>query len=213
MDRLRLRPAAYVRVPLLFRAPLSECFRPVAHVSRSFLIVLASTMLLGGCNMANTVPEAASVPAVVAHTTNRAVLRVRPDAVRNRIWMLSLDHLGVYDGGTRRLIRRIELPSWSVADAVCPPDLVVDGEGTVFISHNIEPKLWQIDPDNFELKEHTLRLIGREQLDIGFGSLAVAKTGVLMGGPSTGGSVWRIDLEAATAREVEHTRVEGCLWH
>ena len=209
MDRLLPASARYIRLHLLPIAVRGERFRCAGLVRRRRFLVLASAMLLTACSQVETVPQSAST-AAVANTPSPTVLRVRVDDARNRTWVLSLDHLAVYDRATRRLIRRIELPDWSVADTVCPPGLLVDGEGTAFISHNIEPKLWEIHPQSFELKEHVLRLIEREQLDIGLSNLAVASRGALVGTASTGGSVWRIDLENATAREVEDTRADGC---
>jgi hypothetical protein len=129
-------------------------------------------------------------------------LRVKADMTRKRIWVLTTDHVDVYDREMRRLIRRIELPAWSVAAFVCGPDIAFDRSGTAFISHNLEPKLWQLDPETFELKQHTIRLVDREQLDIGFGRLAFAADGTLFGVASTGGSLWRIDLAGARAHEV-----------
>ena len=78
-----------------------------------------------------------------------------------------------------------------------------DRKGAAFISHNLEAKLWQIDPENFELREHAIRLLKREHLDIGFGRLAFAPNGMLLGVASSGGSLWQIDIGSARAQEVE----------
>ena len=91
------------------------------------------------------------------------------------------------------------MPRWNVARFICDPDLALNRAGAAFISHNLEPRIWQIDPHSFELTEHALRLIGREYLDIGFGTLAFAPDGTLFGVASTGGSVWRIDVSRTTA--------------
>jgi len=40
--------------------------------------------------------------------------RIRRDEARNRIWLLGLDDVRVYDSVDGRLIRIIALPSWSV---------------------------------------------------------------------------------------------------
>ena len=130
-------------------------------------------------------------------------LRVRADKDHNRLWVLGDEHVNVYDIAKKRLIRRIPLPGWWVADLLCPPDMVIDRSGTVFISHNIEPKLWRIATDDFHLTAHAVRLPGREDLDIGFGALALDADGTLFGVAATGGTLWRIDIERGSARQVE----------
>jgi hypothetical protein len=129
-------------------------------------------------------------------------VRVKLDSIRNRTWALALDHVDVYDNKTQQLIRSIPLLDWYVADLVCEPDIAVDQSGTVFISHNLEPKLWQIDPDTFEVKQHTIQLVQREHLDIGFARLTFARDGTLFGIASAGGSLWQIDLRMERAHEV-----------
>ena len=144
---------------------------------------------------------------------SREALRVRFDTARNRLWVLSLDHVYIYDIAERHLIQRIALPSWSVADLVCDPDLVLDRSGTAFISHNAEPRLWQIDADNFQLREHVLQLPNGDHREIGFGGLTFAADGNLFGVAALSGSLWRIDLTNASAHEVSsdaaHERLVG----
>ena len=140
------------------------------------------------------------------------VLRVRADTARARLWVLALDHVDVYDIRNNQLIRRISLPGWSVADSICPPDLILDQSGSAVISHNAEPKLWRVAADTFQLTQHALRLVNREQLDIGFGALAFAEDGRLFAVAATGGSLWRIDIDRASAQQVDLDRFlpEGC---
>lgn len=174
--------------------------RRAVIVSSSMLMPLIGALLLGGCDK----PRASDGVAhhVPVHREQN-VLRVRVDAAHFRTWVLSLDDVAVYETSTQKLIRRIKLPPWSVAAVVCPPDMALDIQGTAFISHNLEPRIWEIRVDGFELTEHTLRLSGKEHLDIGFGRLVIAKDGTLEGRASTGGSAWKIDLHEGAAREIE----------
>ena len=166
------------------------------------LSLLLAIVVFAGCDRAPDPLRPAK--SVTQHRVNAdgRTLRVKIDTMRDRTWMLAVDHVDVDDRQTGRLIRRIELPAWSVADFVCEPDVAFDRSGTVFISHNLEPKLWQIDPDTFELKQHTIRLVNRDHLDIGFGRLMFAPDGTLFGVGSAGGSLWHIDLDSARAHEV-----------
>jgi hypothetical protein len=203
MDRPSAESLAYRRFPS-FRNGSLRC---ATNISRTTLIALVSAAVLAGCGRPNADPGAAKVPAdPVVVDGDQTTVRVRSDVARDRIWILALDHVSVYDRATRRLIRRIDLPSWSVADRVCQPDIVFDAGGSAFISHNLEPKLWRIRADSFELKAHTLRLVGKEHLDIGFSTLSIASDGTLLGRASTGGSIWRLDLEGGTAHEVGNVR-------
>ncbi len=87
--------------------------------------------------------------------------RIRRDATRNRIWLLGFDNVRVYDGQTRRLIRAIALPGWSVARFACDPDMVLDGSGSAIVASNVEPRLWRIDADSLEVSQHPIALEGK----------------------------------------------------
>jgi len=130
-------------------------------------------------------------------------LSIRRDAARNRIWLLGLDDVRVYDAESKRLIRKIALPSWSVARFICDPDMVLDSSGSAIISSNVQARLWRVDADSFEVKEHGISLQGREQWDVGFGALAFAPDGTLLALTSSGGSIWKIDVARARASMIE----------
>ena len=130
-------------------------------------------------------------------------LRVRLDPLRNRRWVLTLDHVEVHDILLKELVRRIPLPGWSVAQSLCPPDLALDRSGTATISHNVEPRLWQIEAEGLELDERVIRLPDEELREIGFGALAYAPDGALFGIAAAGGSLWSIDIGKASAHRVE----------
>ncbi len=133
----------------------------------------------------------------------RDVVRIRKDALRNRLWVLTLDNVRVFDIASKRttLIRHIALPSGSVApfDVACMPDLALDRSGSGFVTSNLQPKLLRIDPDSFEIKMVEIRLQGKEQWDTGFGTLAFAGDGTLYALTSLVGSLWKIDTEKASA--------------
>lgn len=132
------------------------------------------------------------------------VLRVREDAARRRLWVLTDRNVYVYDTAGRTLIRRIEMPNWSIADAafMCPPDIALDARGAAFVSNNVLPRLLEIDPVAFRTREHQLRLVSRKQWDVGFGGLAFAADGTLYALSAVAGSVFRIDLANRNAVEV-----------
>ena len=136
-------------------------------------------------------------------------LRVRLDTARNRLWVLSLDHVYVYDGAGQHLIHRIALPPWSVANFACDPDLALDRSGTAYISHNAEARLWQIDANSFQLKEHVLRLPNGDHREIGFGGLTFAGDSTLFGVATSGGALWRINLADLSAYEVSSDLARG----
>jgi hypothetical protein len=167
-------------------------------------ISLLAIFLLSACDSATGLRESPGRDMTSTGTKwHWDALRVKVDSTRNRRWVLDLKFVDVYDKRTDNLIKRIDLPPWTVADFVCPPDIAFDRTGTAYISHNVEPKLWQIDPDTFLLKEHRLRLLQRESLDIGLTKLRFSADGTLFAGASLGGLQWRIDLESATGQPVD----------
>lgn len=130
-------------------------------------------------------------------------IRIRRDEARNRIWLLGLDDVRVYDSVNRRLIRKIVLPNWSVARFICEPDMALDSSGSAVISSNVQPKLWRIEADSFEVKQHEISLLGRERWDVGFGALALSADGTLYALTSSAGLSWKIDVARASAAMIE----------
>ena len=178
-------------------------------------VLLLSMLVIAGCGDRGLVAlESSKAATQLRVRADERTLRVKHDAVRNRAWVLDVDRVEVYDTHTRQLIRSIALPGWSVAQFACTPDIAFDRSGTAFISHNGEPKLWQIDPDTFALTERSVRLVGREHLDIGFGRLTLAPDGKLFAVSSSGGSIWRIDVRDATAQEttLDGRVLDECTW-
>jgi hypothetical protein len=132
---------------------------------------------------------------------------MRTDAARNRLWVLTLENVHVYDIAGRMLLRRIRLPGWSVADFdyARPPDIALDDRGTAVISNNVEPRLLEIDPSTFQTKEHQLRLTSPKHWETGFGSLQFMRDGTLLAVSTTGEAVFRIDLRNGKAQEIQST--------
>lgn len=135
---------------------------------------------------------------------------VRVDAAHNRRWVLELDALTVYDNLGGRRLRRLVLPDWVVAgpDEACPPDLVLDPSGAAYVSSNVMPVLWRIDPRRFELARIDITPDTHGDRDFGFTRLAFAGRGVLLAQGTTFGSSWRIDL--ATRRAAKVGLLPGC---
>jgi hypothetical protein len=137
----------------------------------------------------------------------RDALRIRTDALRNRLWVLTLDEVRIYDTAPprKRLIRKIALPNWSVVGFrhVCMPDMALDRAGSAFISSNAQARLWRIDADSFDLKEYEISFHKRERWDIGFGALAFAADGTLLARTTPGGWLWKIDVTNASAVMIE----------
>jgi hypothetical protein len=136
-------------------------------------------------------------------------LRVRVDRKRERVWLLTLDRVEIYDSRKRTLLRRILLPGWSVADSVGAPDMVLDQSGAAIISHNVEPRFWLIDGESFGLREQEIRLLEHENLAIGFSMLTLAPEGDLVAIDAFAGASWRIDLRNGSAQKVHFRSSDG----
>lgn len=139
-------------------------------------------------------------------------LRVRADAQRNRLWVLTPGDVYVYDATKLVLIARVGLPNWSVAGPgfMCAPDLALDRAGTAFVSNNVEPRLVTIDARDFRATEHALTLVSPKQWEIGFGGLAFGQDGTLFGISALAGSIFRIDLEGKRAQEIGRAAPDAC---
>jgi len=178
---------------------------------RGWLILLFAVAAIAGCgnsekrseNSSGGRADGAALRQDTQGTSERDVLRIREDLVRNRLWVLTLDEVRVYNTATtgKRLIRKMALPNWSVVGFrnVCMPDMALDRAGSAYISSNGQARLWRIDGDRFDLKDYEISVGARDGLDIGFGALAFAADGALFARTTPGGLLWKIDNAKASA--------------
>jgi len=164
--------------------------------------VLIVTLLLGqGVSVA---PPAARAEAT-GYQEIRPALHTQLDARRNHLWVLDDDALYLYDAGTRRLIKRVELPDWSfVGESFsCAPGLALAPSGAALVTSNVIPTIWEIDPQSLVVRRHRLALDADNDNDVGFTGLAFSMNGEnLFGVSSLLGSVWTIDLAKDSAHKV-----------
>jgi hypothetical protein len=132
------------------------------------------------------------------------LLRIRADAERNRLWLLERDAVSLYHNRSGKLLQRIVLPGWTFVGKQfgCPPDLALDPSGAVFVTSNVLPVLWRIDPHQFEVTLLDVALDADQEKDAGFTSLAFAADGTLFAANAIHGTLWRIDVRASTAEKV-----------
>jgi hypothetical protein len=162
-----------------------------------------SAIVMSGCSGEAIPPQAQAAIQASDADVLRDGFRIRRDAARNRIWLLGLDSVRVYDGQSQRLIRKIALPSWSVARFACDPDMVLDGSGSAIVSSNTEARMWRIDGISFKVTQHAIALRERERWDVGFAALAVDVDGTLLAMTSVGDSLWAVDLARGSASVVK----------
>jgi hypothetical protein len=170
--------------------------RKIAWV-RVRVAALLATAVLTGCSGAD------SAQRLVAPTAPGEVLRTRSDTARGRVWVLSAEDLRVYDAATKKLVRRISLPGWSAARYECRPDIALDGSGSAIISSNVVPHLWRVDARTFKVTEQAVALEGRAGWDIGFGPIALARSGTVYALTSNGMSLWKVEPGSARAALAE----------
>ena len=164
-----------------------------------WMVLMMALSAMTGCGGNE---QSARSPAPEYGYDAREALRVKSDAARSRQWVLTPDGVRVYDTRTKALLREIALPGWSIARILCYPDLALDRAGSAYVSSNIEPKLWRIDGESFDLTVREIRLNEREQWDVGFGALAFSAEGTLFATTYRGGTLWRVDVEKGGAHIV-----------
>ena len=132
------------------------------------------------------------------------VLRIREDPERNRLWLLDHDAVSLYHNRSGKLLQRIVLPGWTFFGKQfgCPPDLALDPSGAVFVTSNVLPVLWRIDPVQFEVTLFDIERDADQDKDMGFTGLAFAADGTLIAANAIHGTLWQIDLRASSARKV-----------
>ncbi len=182
---------------------------------RSRLILLYTVTAIAGCGDSEKPSQYSSAGRADSAdlrqdsqvTSERDVVRIRQDLPRNRLWVLTLEDVRVYNTATtgKRLIRKIALPNWSVVGFrnVCMPDLALDRAGSAYISSNGQARLLRIDADRFDVKDYAISFHERQGLDIGIGAVAFAADGTLFARTTPGGLLWKIDIAKATATMAE----------
>jgi len=136
---------------------------------------------------------------------------VRADAAGNRLWVLDQDAVTVYDNTNGRRLRRVILPDWVLAGPRdgCPPSLALDASGVAFVSSNVVPVLWRVDPQRFQVTQIALELDTDADKDVGFTSLSFSADGALIAAGATYSSAWRIDVSAGRASKVASAPAPG----
>lgn len=138
------------------------------------------------------------------HEDQLQVLRIREDPERNRLWLLDHDAVSLYHNKSGKLLQRIVLPGWIHFGEQfgCPPDLALDPSGAVFVTSNVLPVLWRIDPVQFEVTLLDIALDADQDKDMGFTGLAFAADGIFIAANAIHGTLWQIDLRASSAQKV-----------
>ena len=132
------------------------------------------------------------------------VLRIREDPERNRLWLLDHDAVSLYHNKSGKLLQRIVLPGWTYVgkEFGCPPDLALDPSGAVFVTSNVLPVLWRIDPVQLEVTVLDIALDADQDKDMGFTGLAFAADGIFIAANAIHGTLWQIDLRASSAQKL-----------
>lgn len=135
----------------------------------------------------------------------KPILRFRTDAARDRLWVLTLDGVEVYEVATRRKLTQIALSGWIWVDEQysCPPDLTLGPKGEALISSNVVPTLWRVDPVTLAASQHDLVLDQDTDRDIGFSGMTYsAEQGIFFAVSNLHGSLWRIDPLLKRAQKI-----------
>jgi hypothetical protein len=168
--------------------------------------------------LAAAVGDVARIPANVGgmdargrldRPTRETLLRVRTDSRRSRLWLL--DESGVVHVlalNTSRRIRSVALPNWMYADdeTNCLPDLQLDGRGTAFVSNHMQPTMWRIDAESFQVQERRVTLTPETSVDAGFSALVVADDGTIFGAMAAPGILWSIDPKTFRGQRIALTQ-------
>ncbi len=161
---------------------------------RFALAVIVSSLVVSGCD--------GSVRREGPPQVGLEIVRV--DLAHNRRWVLREDALTVYDHMNGRRLRHIILPDWVLAGPKdgCAPDIVLDASGAALVSSNVQPVLWRVDPQRFQIIRIALELETDTDKEVGFTGLSFSADGELIAAGATFASLWRIDLAAGRATKL-----------
>ena len=127
--------------------------------------------------------------------------RVEHDKQRGLIWAIGAQSVSLYDGRSRTLIKKVELPGWAYVDEPqsCAPDLVIDAQGHALVSSNVRPDLWRINPHDQSVEHMAIELTTDGDKEVGFTGLFLVNPYTVLAVSAIQGTLWWIDLESRTA--------------
>lgn len=164
------------------------------------LVLSACMAASGGCDSGAANSQQANAPEWRAPEA-----RYKIDSARNRVWVLTLDGVALYDvKGEKRVA--IVLPDWvQVGESYgCMPDLALGPAGEAVVTSNVLPRLWKIDAETLAVTVHPLALDADADKDVGFSALTYsAEEGAFFAMSDAHGSLWRIDRLLERAQKVE----------
>lgn len=176
---------------------------PAAYHPRTQRLLVATA---GEVRAAALTGEARLIDERPVHVNaGNTILRLRVDARRNRLWVLDTDAVHVFDLASNRRLRTVALPNWFYAGhgTNCLPDLQLDRNGAAFVSDNMQPKLWRIDPVRFSVDERSVRLEPPTPVDAGFSALVIGKDGTMLAAMAAPGFLWRVDTRLFRAEKIQ----------
>ncbi len=134
--------------------------------------------------------------------------RVEHDQLRGLVWAIDGQSVMLYDGRSRTLIKKVELPNWSYVDEPqsCAPDLVIDAQGHALVSSNVRPDLWRINPRDQSVEHIAIELGTDSDKEVGFTGLALVNPHTVLAVSAIQGTLWWIDLESRTAGKLDLPR-------
>ena len=144
------------------------------------------------------------VTASPVHADEQAVLRVREDPRRDRLWVLRPNGVHLYGLKSRQLLRHIALPGWYWAGEPysCAPDLAVGPHGEALVTSDVAPVLWRVDARSLAVSVRELALETDQHRDVGFTGLAYSPQQGAYLAVTHAGSLWRVDASLSTARKI-----------
>ena len=171
---------------------------------QSAVVLVAAAIAFTGCSESRAPRAEPSFQRDEA--AGREALRVKEDRARGRRWELGWGAVSAHDVASGQLVRRVPLPRASFAGTglTCRPDMVMNRFGGLVVSSDAQPTLWRVSPSHFEVERFDIVVDSDQEKDFGFSGLAwSADEKVLYAASATTGTLWRVDLDSATARKVE----------
>jgi hypothetical protein len=130
-------------------------------------------------------------------------LRIASDASHR--WELAWDSVSLHDAATSALIRKFPLEGASQTNSrdFCPPDLVLTRTGTAYVTSNIQPVLWRVNPATATIERLDLELDSHHLREFGFTGLSASADGqTLYAFASSDGALWHLDPSTLEARRL-----------
>lgn len=146
---------------------------------------------------------------------------MKVDDKRNRLWIAGDDGVYIYNTVTKKLIKKIPLESAGDYGDSFLNDLVLDKNGSAYITDSFSPNLFHVDAETLQLKHFadmsSIPWKTKDENPWNLNGIVISPNGEdLIVGKTNDGTLWKVNIKTKTIRQIKTSTplkfVDGLTW-